>query len=110
MGVWGRYGFSNEGPGSAALGPARQAYSGGWQWRIEGADDRTSALGIGFSQTFGMRTGDGRVSELALETYYRLQVAKNFSLTPDFQLVLGSGGAKQQGKHAVLGLRLNYGF
>jgi len=110
MGVWGRYGFSNQGPGSAALGPARQAYSGGWQWRISGTGDRISAWGIGFSQTFGMETGNGRVSERALETYYRLQVARNFSLTPDFQLVLGLGGAKQPGKHAVLGLRLYYGF
>lgn len=109
-GVWGRFGFSNGGPGSASLGRARQSYSGGWQWRITGTDDLISALGVGFSQTFGIDTGEALASERVLETYYRWQVARLFSLSPDVQLVLGSGGNRTRGTHLVLGLRLYYGF
>ncbi len=49
-------------------------------------------------------------SERVLETYYRWQLARNFSLTPDFQLVLGSGGRRSRGTHGILGIRMNFGF
>lgn len=110
IGVFARYGISNAGPGSQALGPAHQSYSGGVQWRFADREDRISAWGFGFSQTFGIETENSSASERVLETYYRWQMARNFSLTPDFQLVLGSGGANKGGTHTVLGIRMNFGF
>lgn len=98
VGVYARYATSNSGPGSQAIGPVRQSYSGGAQWRFVDEQERISAWGLGFSQAFGIETGDPLQSERALETYYRWQLTQNFSLTPDFQLVFGSGGARTRAR------------
>jgi carbohydrate-selective porin OprB len=73
-------------------------------------EDRVSAWGFGFSQAWGIEAQELLATERALETYYRWQLAENFSLTPDLQLVLGSGGRPTGGTHLVLGVRMNFGF
>ena len=111
LGVFGRYGLSNSSPGSLSFGPARQSYSGGVQRRFIDAEERVSAWSLGFSQTFGIPTGaEELASERVLETYYRWQWSQNISLTPDLQLVFGSGGRRSNATQPVFGLRLNFGF
>jgi carbohydrate-selective porin OprB len=92
------------------FGRARQSYSGGIQLRFVDQGDRVSAWSLGFSQTFGIETGDPLASERILETYYRWEWTHNISLSPDFQLVLGSGGRRSRGTQAVFGLRANFGY
>lgn len=110
LGLYGRYAWSNSGPGSISLGPVGQSYSAGLQWRFVDEQDRVSAWAFGFSQAFGIETEQPLSSERILETYYRWQLSRNFSLTPDFQLVFGSGGSIDQGTHVVTGVRMNFGF
>jgi hypothetical protein len=110
MGVFGRYAFGGRGPGSLAISPVSQSYSGGVHWRLVDRDDNISAVGIGFSQSFPIDPDGLQASERVLETYYRWQIAENLSLTPDFQIVLGSGGARSHGTHVVMGLRMFFGL
>jgi len=109
-GVFGRYAYGGKGRGSLALSPLHQSYSGGIQWRFVDRQDRISALAVGFSQAFPINPDGTLTSERVLETYYRWQTAANFSLTPDFQLVLGSGGRRRQGTQAVVGIRMFFGL
>ncbi|MEW5977333.1 MAG: carbohydrate porin [Acidobacteriota bacterium] len=110
VGVFGRYGVVSSGLGSLSFGPARQSYSGGVQVRFADREDRISAWSLGFSQTFGIPTGEPLASERVLETYYRWQWTRNISLTPDFQLVMGSGGRRTKGTQAVAAMRFNFSF
>lgn len=110
FGVYGRWAITNSGPGSLLLGPARHSYSSGLQWRFVDEGDRISAWGLGFSQAWGIEEEQARATERGLETYYRWQVTDNFSLTPDFQLVLGAGGNRIGATHLVFGVRTNFGF
>ncbi len=110
FGVYGRYARSNSGPGSFSLGPVKQSYSGGVQWRFVQEGDRVSAWALGFSQAFGIDRGDPLSSERTLETYYRWQLSQNFSISPDLQLVLGAGGKKIRGTHVVGGMRMTFAF
>ncbi|MBI4463328.1 MAG: carbohydrate porin [Acidobacteria bacterium] len=109
-GVFARYAISSSGPGSQSFGTARQSYSGGLQLRFMDAQERASAWSIGFSQTFGIATDEVQVSERILETYYRWQWTQHISLTPDFQLILGSGGRRSRAIQPVFGMRMNLGF
>lgn len=110
-GIFIRYARSNTGPGSLAFGPAYQSYGGGFQWRFVDRDDRASAWGAAFSQAFRIRQDDRRAgSEKLFETYYRWQITNSFSLSPDLQLVFGSGGRRQDTTHVVLGVRAHFGF
>jgi hypothetical protein len=110
VGVFGRYARSNSGLGSISVSPVRQSYSAGAQWRLGEGGEEVSAWGVGFSQAFPIATTEPRRSERVIETYFRRQLTANLSLTPDFQLILGSGGSLDQGTHAVGGLRVNVGF
>ena len=109
-GVFGRLSVSNSGPGSAALGPVRSSYSGGYQRRFINQDEQISAWGIAFSSSRGIETGIRLETERVLETYYRWQVSDALSLTPDFQFVVGSSGRSQQATYPVLGLRVTFGL
>jgi hypothetical protein len=82
-GVVGRCAVNNSGPGSHAFG---------------------------FSQAFGIPTGELLASERVFETYSRWQWTQHISLTPNFQLILGSGGMPFRGTQAVFGTRVNFGF
>ena len=110
VGIFGRYGVGNSGPGSLVFGPVRQAYSGGIQWRFNDEGPNDSALGFAFSQAFRISDGESYTSEKVLETYYRWQVTRNFSLAPDFQLIFGSGGNSTKGTHGVVGARVHVSF
>ena len=110
LGMFGRYAFSNASAGSLALGPVRQSYSLGLQRRFVGREDRVSAWALGFSQAFPIVREAPLASERVLETYYRWQLVDHFALTPDFQLVVGSGGRLRRGVQTVFGLRANFGL
>ena len=110
MGLFARYSIANSGPGSLVFGPVRQSYSGGLQWQVSGTGDRISAWGLGFSQAFGIPRDQRTASERVLETYYRWQAAENFALSPDFQLVFGSGGETSDSTHGVFGMRMHFGY
>jgi len=110
IGVFGRYAISDSGVGSQSFGPVRQSYSGGLQVRRVDTGDRISAWSIAFSQAFGITTDMRLASERVIETYYRWQWTQHISITPDFQLILGSGGRRTKGTQPVLALRLNFGF
>ena len=108
VGVYGRFAVANSGAGSLLLGPARQSYSGGLQWRFIDEADRVSAWGFGFSQAWGIEEEYALATERVIETYYRWQLADRFSLSPSFQLVLGSGGDPSGGTRLVFGVRTNF--
>jgi hypothetical protein len=110
IGAFARYGLSNSSAGSLSFGPARQSYSGGVQLRFVDEEERVSAWSLGFSQTFGIPNGEDLASERVLETYYRWQWTRNIALTPDLQLIFGSGGRRSRATQPVFGLRLNFGF
>lgn len=110
LGVFGRYALANSGAGSLALGPARMSYNAGVHLDFVSSQDRHSAWAFAFGQTFGIPTEQPQSSERILETFYRYQWAKNISVTPDFQLVFGSGGRTRDGTQAVGGVRLNFTF
>lgn len=110
MGVYARYANSNSGPGSLALGPVDQSFGGGIQLRFIDRNEHVSAWGLGYSHSTGIQSEMRSPSERALETYYRWQVTDNFSLTPDLQLIFGSGGNRSGGKHGVAGIRMTFGF
>jgi hypothetical protein len=110
FGIFGRYGISNSGMGSLSLGPVHQAYSAGVQWQFSEPDDRISAWSLGFSQAFPIATGSPLASEKVIETYYRWQWSQNISVSPDFQLVFGSGGKVHDGTQFVLGTRMDFSF
>lgn len=110
LGAFLRYAVSSAGAGSLSFGPARQSYSGGVQVRFLDVEERVSAWSLGFSQAFGIQQGQEAASERILETYYRWQWTQNISLTPDLQLIFGSGGGRTRATQPVFGLRLNFGF
>ncbi len=164
VGVFGRYGIGNSGPGALFFGPVRTSYSGGIQWRFAGegvqqpvakvvtafdrpcipadcvatrshtpgmlphralsggrrnglgaratftTDCQDSALGLAFSQAFGISDAESPASEKVLEAYYRWQVTRNFAFTPDFHPVFGSGGRSAKGTQGVLGARVHVSF
>jgi hypothetical protein len=110
LGVFGRYGFSTSGAGALRFGPVRRAYSGGVQWRFIDEQERPSAWSLGFSQAFPTPGAESLVSEKVLETYYRWQITRNAALSPDFQLVMGSGGLSTRGLHTVYGVRLFFEY
>lgn len=110
VGMFARYAQSNRGTGSLALSPVRQSYSLGSQWRLGDDVERMSAFGVGFSQAFPIDSTAFPVSERVIETYFRRQLSANLSLTPDLQLVFGSGGQSELATHVVGGVRISVGF
>ena len=107
VGVFGRYGVGNSGPGALVFGPVRTSYSGGIQWRFAAEGVQDSALGLAFSQAFGISDA---ASEKVMEAYYRWQVTRNFAFTPDFHPVFGSGGRSAKETQGVLGARVHVSF
>jgi carbohydrate-selective porin OprB len=73
-------------------------------------DDQVSAWSIGFSQAFPTPGVENLVSEKVIETFYRWQITNNLALSPDFQLIFGSGGLTSRGVHTVYGVRLFLGY
>ena len=110
VGVFGRYGIGNSGPGALVFGPVRTSYSGGIQWRFAGEGVQDSAMGVAFSQAFGISDAESSASEKVMEAYYRWQVTRNFAFTPDFQLVFGSGGRSAKGTQGGVGARVHVSF
>jgi len=110
VGVFGRYALSNSGTGSLSFGTPRMSYSGGVQVRRIDAEDHISAWSLGFSQAFGIQTDTPLATERVIETYYRWQWTQHIAITPDFQLVFGSGGRRFKGTQPVFSLRVNFGF
>lgn len=67
--------------------------------------DRTWALGAGWAEPSTQSHGRGLDDEYVLETSYKLQLTKNFSVTPDLQLLFNPAKTPEQDHLWMFGLR-----
>ena len=93
-----RFGHSDGGAGVAA----KDAASVGFEYTVR--PDQAWSLGFGWAEPTS-RAGQSMRDEYVIETSYKFQLLKNFSLLPDVQLVLDP--ARNPGKDSVwvIGLR-----
>ncbi|MFW2406096.1 MAG: carbohydrate porin [Gammaproteobacteria bacterium] len=75
-----RFGHSNGGAGVAA----ESAVSGGFEYAVR--PDQAWSLGVGWAEPANKPAGAD--DEYVIETSYKFQLAKNFSLLPDLQLLI----------------------
>jgi porin len=94
-----RFGDSNGGAGVAA----EQALSGGFQYTVRA--DQKWVLGVGWAKPSEKTNGAKLDDEYVIETSYNFQLAKNFALLPDLQLVVDPANNPDQSKVWVAGLR-----
>jgi len=94
-----RFGDSNGGAGVAA----EKAVSGGFQYTVR--PDQKLVLGVGWAKPSRKTNGSGLDDEFVIETSYNLQLAKNFSLLPDLQLVLDPASNPDKSRVWVVGFR-----
>ena len=88
-----RFGDSNGGAGVSA----EQAFSGGFQYAVR--DNQKWVLGVGWAKPSEKTNAAKLDDEYVIETSYSFQIAKNFSLLPDLQLIIDP--AKNPGKSKV---------
>jgi porin len=94
-----RFGDSNGGAGVAA----EQALSGGFQYTVRA--DQKWVLGVGWARPSEKTHGAKLDDEYVIETSYNFQLAKNFALLPDLQLVIDPAKNPDKSKVWVAGLR-----
>jgi len=94
-----RFGDSNGGAGVAA----EQAVSGGFQYTVR--NDQKWVLGLGWSRPSAKTNGMELDDEYVIESSYNFQIARNFSLLPDLQLVLDPANNPDESRVWVAGLR-----
>lgn len=92
-----RFGHSNEGAGVAA----ETALSGGFEWKTR--PDQALTVGVGWAKPANKPSGTD--DEKVIETSYKFQLAKNFSLLPDFQLIIDPANNPAESSVWVFGLR-----
>lgn len=78
---------------------------------LEGREEDT--LAVGYAR--GGRSADGLSSEDArqidlIETYYRIKVNDNLSVTPSVQFAMNPGGLKDESTATIFGVRCRYKF
>ncbi len=95
-----RFGHSDGGAGVAA----EDAISVGAQ--ITTHFDQFWSVGAGWAKPSEQTFGPGLENETVLETSYQLQLSKNFSLTPDLQLILNPAKHPDESSEWVLGIRM----
>ena len=95
-----RLGHSDGGAGVAA----ESAISVGAQ--ITTHFDQLWSLGAGWAKPSVETFGPGLDNETVLETSYQLQLSKNFSLTPDLQLIFNPAKNPDESSEWVLGIRM----
>jgi porin len=94
-----RFGHSDGGGGVAA----EDAISAGLE--ITQRFDQVWTMGIGWSKPSETTYGPGLDEETVFETSYKLQLSKNFSLTPDVQLILNPANDPSESSVWVVGVR-----
>ena len=94
-----RYGDSDGGGGAAA----ERAFSVGVE--ITRRFDEAWSLGFGWAKPSELTVGPGLDDEYMFETSYKFQLAKNFSITPDVQLVFNPANNPSESTAIVAGVR-----
>jgi len=94
-----RFGDSNGGAGVSA----EKALSGGFQYTVR--NDQKWVLGAGWAKPSEKTNGAKLDDEYVIETSYNFQVAKNFALLPDLQLIIDPANNPDKSKVWVAGLR-----
>ncbi|MGI9343701.1 MAG: carbohydrate porin [Gammaproteobacteria bacterium] len=92
-----RFGHSNGGAGVAA----ECALSGGFEYKVR--PDQAWTLGIGWAEPANRPAGTD--DETIIETSYKFQLAKNFSLLPDVQVLFNPANNPAKNRIWVFGLR-----
>jgi porin len=92
-----RFGHSNGGAGVAA----ESALSGGFEYTMR--KDQAWTFGVGWAEP--ANKPPGTKDEYVIETSYKFQIAKNFSLLPDMQLVIDPANNPTESSVWILGLR-----
>ena len=82
---------------------AESALSGGFQYTVRG--DQKWALGIGWAKPSRETNGDEAEDEYVIEMSYNFQIAKNFALLPDLQVIIDPLDNPEEDRVWVLGLR-----
>lgn len=94
-----RFGDSNGGAGVAA----ETAISGGVE--INRRSDEIWTIGAGWARPSERTHGSGKRDEWVFETSYKFQLGRNFSLTPDLQILINPANSPGQSNVVVLGVR-----
>lgn len=94
-----RFGHSDGGGGVAA----EDALSAGLEVTL--AFDQVWTIGAGWSNPSSETFGPGLDDETVIETSYKFQLSKNFSLTPDFQLIFNPANDPSESSIWVFGMR-----
>jgi porin len=94
-----RYGHSDGGGGVAA----ENAFSAGVQ--ISTRRNEFWTINAGWSKPSKETFGPGLDDESLLETAYQFQLSKNFSLTPNLQVIFNPAGNPSESSITVFGLR-----
>jgi porin len=94
-----RFGHSDGGAGVAA----EDAISAGVEFTRQ--KDEIWTIGAGWAKPSADTFGPGLDNEMVLETSYKFQLSKNFSLTPDVQLVFNPANNPDESSVWVFGLR-----
>jgi porin len=94
-----RFGHSNGGGGVAA----ESAISAGVE--ITQSFDQVWTIGAGWAKPSSRTFGPGLDNETVLETSYKFQLSKNFSLTPDLQVVFNPANDPSESSVWVFGFR-----
>jgi porin len=94
-----RFGHSDGGGGVAA----EDALAAGVQ--ITRRRDEIWTIGAGWSEPSSETFGPGLDSESLLETSYQFQLSKNFSFTPNLQVIFDPAGNPSESSICVFGLR-----
>ena len=95
-----RFGHSDGGGGVAA----EEAFSAGVQ--ITRRRDEIWTIGAGWAKPSVDTFGPGLDSESLLETSYQFQVSKNFSLTPNLQVIFNPASNPTESSIWIFGLRV----
>lgn len=94
-----RYGDSDGGAGVAA----NKAFSVGGEYQV--APDQFWSLGFAWSEPNKVVDGENVDDEWVIETSYKMQLSKNFSLTPDFQYIKNPSAIPSESSDFVIGVR-----
>ena len=94
-----RFGHSDGGGGA----PAEDAVSAGVQ--VSKVAHEVWSVGIGWAKPSRDTFGPGLSSETVIETSYQFQLSKNFSLTPDLQVIFNPANDPGQSSVWVFGIR-----
>jgi porin len=94
-----RYGDSDGGAGAAA----EKALSTGFQYTVR--DDQKVVFGVSWAKPSEKTNGAELDDEYVIETSYNFQIAKNFSLLPDLQLILDPANFPEKSSVLVSSLR-----